>query len=72
MQGDHLAEMETHDGQCDCQGEQARPPEDGPEKEPPIVDALDTAEPQLVNRTPQRQDVLWIQVDPDFWWLVLM
>jgi hypothetical protein len=49
MQFDHLAEMEAHDGQRDSQREQARTPEQGPEKEPPVLDAFDAADAQLVN-----------------------
>ena len=40
----HLAEMETHNCQGDCQGEQPRAVEQCPEKEPPIVHPLDAAD----------------------------
>jgi hypothetical protein len=40
VQLDHLAEMEAHDGQR----EQPGTPEQRPEKEPPIVRALDAAD----------------------------
>jgi hypothetical protein len=49
MQLNHLAEMETQDGQRDGQREQPGSPEQGPEEESPIVDALGTADTQLVD-----------------------
>ena len=71
MQSSYLTEMESVDGKCNCQGEQAWTPEQSPEKEPPVLDAFDAAEPQLVNGSPQSQDILWLQLDSDFGWLVL-
>ena len=66
MQFGYLAKMEAVDGECDRQWEQARTPEQSPEKEPPVLDAFDAAEPQLVNGTPQGQDILRFQPDFDF------
>jgi len=45
MQFGHLTEMETVDCKCDRQREQAWTPEQGPEKEPPVLDAFDAASP---------------------------
>jgi len=45
----HLAEMEAVDGQRNGQREQSRAPEQGPEKELPIMHALDATDAQLVN-----------------------
>jgi len=53
MQLDHLAEVEAVDGKCDREREQARTPEEGPEKEPPVLDAFDAAYTELVNGTPK-------------------
>jgi len=53
MQRDHLAEVETVDGKCDRQWEQARTPEESPEKKPPVLDAFDAADTELVNGTPK-------------------
>ena len=52
MHLNHLAEMEAHDGQRDGQWEQARTPEQGPEKELPVLDAFNAADPKLVVGTP--------------------
>ena len=70
MQGGYLAEMKTVDGKCDRQWEQAWTPEQSPEKEPPVLDAFDAANTQLVNGSPQGQDILRLQLDSDFGWLV--
>ena len=58
MQLGHLAEMKAVDGQRDRQREQPGTPEQRPEKEPPVVDAFDAPDAQLVNGAPQGQDVL--------------
>ena len=58
MPFNHLAEMEAIDGKRDHQREETRTPEQGPEKESPVLDAFDAADPQLVNRAPQGQDIL--------------
>jgi hypothetical protein len=49
MQFGHLAEMETINGKCDRQRKQAQTAEQGPEEEPPIMDAFDAADAQLLN-----------------------
>jgi len=49
MQFGHLAEMIAHDGQRDGQGEQPGATEQSPEKEFPVMDALDAADAQLIN-----------------------
>ena len=71
MQFGYLAKMEAVDGECDRQREQAWTPEQGQEKEPPVLNALNAADPQLVNGSPQGQNILWLQIHPDFGWLVL-
>ena len=71
MQGNYLAEMKAADCECDRQGEQAWAPEQSPEKEPPVLDAFDAADTQLVNGPPQGQDILRLQLDSNFGWLVL-
>jgi hypothetical protein len=35
------------------------------------LDAFDAADSQPVNGAPQGQDILWLQLDPDFGWLIL-
>jgi hypothetical protein len=52
VQFGHLAKMEAHDGQRDRQWEQAWTPEQGPEKEPPVLDTFNTANAQLIDRSP--------------------
>jgi len=49
VQSCHLAEMETVDSQGDCQQEQARTPEQSPEKELPVLDAFGSTKAQLIN-----------------------
>ncbi len=71
MQLDHLAEMEAHDGKSECQGEKAWTPEKSPEKGPPVLDAFGAADTQFVNGPLQGQDILQLQVDSNFGWLVL-
>ena len=71
MQLSHPAEMKAVDCKCDRQWEKAWTPEQGPEKKPPVLDAFDTADPQLVNGPPQGQDILRLQLDSDFGRLVL-
>ena len=70
MQLDHLTEMEAVDGKCDRQREQAWAAEQSPEKEPPVLDAFNAADPQLVNGPLQGQDVLQLQMNFDFGWLI--
>jgi hypothetical protein len=45
--------MEAHNGQRDCQWEQTGTAEQGPEKEPPVLDAFDAADAQSINGSPQ-------------------
>ena len=47
MQLDHLTEMEAVDGKCNCHSVEMRTPEQGPEKERPVMDAFDTTDAQL-------------------------
>ena len=71
MQGNYLAEMKAVDCECDRQGEQTWTVEQSPEKEPPVLDAFYAADPQLVNGPPQCQEILRLQLESDFEWLVL-
>ena len=47
-----LAEMKAIDGQGDGQREEAGAFEQGPEKEPPVLDAFGAADAELVNGAP--------------------
>lgn len=71
MKLDYLAEMETIDGKCDRQGEQAWTTEQSPEKESPIMDAFDAADAQLVNGSPKRHDILRLKMNSKLGRLVL-
>jgi len=51
MQLGHLAEMEYQDGQPDCQWEHPGTAEQGPEKEPPIVNLLATTQAARLIKT---------------------
>ena len=51
MQLDHLAEMEAYDGQRDWPWEQPGTAEQGPEKEPPIVNLLATTQAARLIKT---------------------
>jgi len=44
--------MEAVDRECDRQGEQARTREQGPEKEPPVLDAFNAPDSHLVDGPP--------------------
>ena len=66
----NLAEMKTIYCKGDCQWKKTRTPEKGPEKEPPIFDAFDAANAQLINGSPESQDVLRLKLDSDFGRLV--
>jgi len=52
MQFSHPAKMEAVDRECDRQGEQARTREQGPEKEPPVLDAFNAPDSHLVDGPP--------------------
>ena len=71
MQGNDLAKMVAINSKCDRQREQTRTPQQRPEKEPPVMNALHAANPQLVYRTPKGQDILRLHLNPDFGRLIL-
>jgi len=66
VQGHDLAEMKTVDGQRDCHREKTRMAEQSPEEEPPVLDALDAADTEFVHGSPQRQEILGLELDSDF------
>ena len=66
-----MAEMKAIDCECDREREQARTPEQGPEKELPILDAFNAANPKLVNGSAQSQDILRLQLESNFGRLIL-
>ena len=53
MQFSYLSEMKAVDGECDRQRKQTGTPEQGPKKEPPVLDAFDAADTELINGAPQ-------------------
>ena len=65
MQFSHTAEVEAIDGKCDRQREEPRTMQQGPEEEPPILDAFDAADTELVNGAPKSQEILWVPMNSD-------
>jgi hypothetical protein len=71
MERGNLAEMKAVDCERDCQREEARTPEQGPGKEPPVLNAFAAAYTQLVYGLPQSHNILQLELNSDFGRLVL-